>query len=68
MAEITLHVFQLLQWKYAIRCEARGMRHSSGRSVKAHAARMLGLRPSTPADVVIARIEEVLAAGKAVTP
>lgn len=36
--------FQLLQWKYAIKLERLGMKHSSGRSVRAHAARVLGCK------------------------
>lgn len=56
-------VFQLLQWKYAIKLEALGMRHSSGRSVRAHACRMLGLRPRTRADHVVKAIEAILVRG-----
>lgn len=37
-------VFQLLQWRSAMKLEALGMRHSSGRSVRAHAARVLGCK------------------------
>jgi len=54
--------FQLLQWKYAIRMEQRGMRHSSGRSVRKHAALALGLKANAKADEVIAAIEAALAA------
>jgi len=54
-------VFQLLQWKYAIRLESKGLRHSSGRSVRKFACGKLGLKPGTKADVVIARIDEILA-------
>lgn len=50
-------VFQLLQWKHAIRLEALGLRHSSGRSCRAHAARVLGVKRGEAA----ARIEALLA-------
>jgi hypothetical protein len=53
-------VFQLLQWKYAIRLEGAGLRHSSGRSVKAHAARKLGLSARAPRAEVLAKIESFL--------
>ena len=52
--------FQLLQWKYAVELESRGMKHSSGRSVRKHAALALGLPPRSPAEVVIAAINEQL--------
>lgn len=51
-------VFQLLQWKYAIELEAKGMRHSSGRSVYAHAKRVLGIKGNR--DKVIAHINKLL--------
>lgn len=51
-------VFQLLQWKYAIRLQMAGMKHSSGRSVRRHAAIKLGLKPNSKGDVVIAKIQE----------
>jgi len=54
--------FQLLQWKYAIRLEQAGMRHSSGRSVRKFAAQNLGLAANAKAPVVLAAIEEHLAA------
>jgi hypothetical protein len=52
--------FQLLQWKYAVGLESKGMRHSSGRSVRKHAALALGLPPRSPAALVIAAINEQL--------
>ncbi len=53
-------IFQLLQFKHAIRLEAIGMRHSSGRSVCAHAKRVLGLPRGMRRENVVARIEEIL--------
>lgn len=53
-------VFQLLQWKFAIKLEAKGMRHSSGRSVAKHARIVLGLPPRMKREAVIARIDEIL--------
>jgi hypothetical protein len=53
-----IRYFQLAQWKYAIQLESLGMRHSSGRSVTAHAKRQLGIRGNR--DKVLARIEELM--------
>lgn len=51
-------VFQLLQWKHAIRLEAKGLKHSSGRSVYAHAKRILGIKGNR--DKVLAHIQSLL--------
>ena len=56
-------IFQLLQWKYAIKLEKLGLRHSSGRSVRAHACRTLGLKPRMAAESVIGQIDAILARG-----
>lgn len=53
-------IFQLIQWRAAIRLEARGMRHSSGKSVRKFAALKLGLPANAKAEVVIAEIETYL--------
>lgn len=36
--------FTLLQWRAAIKLEAAGMKHSSRRSVTAHAKRLMGIK------------------------
>jgi hypothetical protein len=54
--------FTYLQWKFGIKLEQRGLRVKANRSVKAHAARMLGLSPRAKAEVVLAEIEKRLAA------
>jgi len=51
--------FQLLQWKYAIQLEAKGLKHSRG-SVIAHAARAFGLGPRAKRHVVLARVQDAL--------
>lgn len=51
-------VFQLLQWKYAIKLEAKGLRHSSGRSVYKHAKQKLGITGTR--DAVVAHIDSIL--------
>ena len=56
--EVTL--WQLLQWRAAVRLEAAGMRHSSGRSVRKHAALTLGLKASAKPEAGIAAIEALL--------
>jgi hypothetical protein len=50
--------FQLLQWKAAIKLEKLGMKHSSGRSVRKHAAIALGMPPFCKCDEVLAKIQE----------
>lgn len=60
-----IRAFHLLQWNYAIKLEAKGLKHSSGRSVRQYAAINLGLRPRTPAQQVIAEIDRKLAEIKA---
>ena len=52
--------FQLIQWKHAIRVEAKGLRFKGG-SVKAHAARRCGLGSRAKREAVLGRIEEELA-------
>lgn len=61
--------FQLMQWKAWLRMEIRrgkACRHSSGRSVKAHAARHFGLRARAPRELVLQHVEAALAACKQV--
>lgn len=52
--------YHLLAWKYAIKLEAKGLKHSSGKSVRVHAARYFGLSPRTPALQVIQLIDKEL--------
>jgi hypothetical protein len=51
-------IFQLLQWKYAIKLESKGLKHSRG-SVTAHAKRVLGI--SGKREKVLAYIETLIA-------
>ena len=51
-----MHTFTLLQWKYAIKLESLGMRHSSRRSVRTHASRVLECKPAE----VEQKIEDLL--------
>ena len=60
MENVTVVPFQLLQWKHAIRLEGKGLKHSSGRSVKAHAARHFGMSPRIKREKVLELIEAVL--------
>lgn len=53
-------VFQLLQWKHAIPLEGIGLRHSSRRSVCAHAKRMLGLPPRLRREKVVSILTQML--------
>ncbi len=65
MAAHTLNVspFQLLQWKHAIRLEAKGIRVAR-RSVNAHAARAFGLPKRSKRPLVLAHVEAALEAVK----
>lgn len=49
--------FQLLQWKYAIKLEAKGLKNSRG-SVTAHAKKKLGIKGSR--NKVLAIIQKLL--------
>ena len=57
--------FQVLQWQHAVKLEAIGLRHSSGRSVRKHACQMLGLPTRTPHAEVSARCAALVAEAKA---
>lgn len=57
---IRIPTFQLLQWKAAIKLEAKGMRHSSGRSVLRFAKQALGLSPMMKAEGVVQAITTIL--------
>ena len=54
--------YQLLQWKHAIRLEAKGLRVSHGRKVTPHVRRFFGLRPRAPVSEVLEHVEAALAA------
>ena len=41
-------LYMYAQWRAALRMEAVGLKHSSGRSVRAHVARHFGLSTRTP--------------------
>jgi hypothetical protein len=62
-ATTRIPLWQLLQWKAAIRLERLGMKHSSGRSVRKHAAEALGMRPMAPASAVLSRIQALIDIG-----
>lgn len=49
---------QLAALKGAVRLEKRGMRHSSGRSMRARAARLMGLSPGAKHETVINALEK----------
>jgi len=56
--------FQLMQWKFAVKMEAKGLRVTSGRKVTPHAAKAFGLRPRAKAELVLEHIEAAIAACK----
>lgn len=49
---------QLAALKGAVRLEKLGMRHSSGRSMRARAARLMRLRPGAKHDTVINALQK----------
>lgn len=52
--------FQLLQWKHALRLEAKGMTMSGGRKVSTHLRKLLGLPRTYPASNLAVWVERVL--------
>jgi len=52
-------VFQMIQWKHAIGLEAQGIK-VTGRSVRAHVCRGLGLRPRSPHADLVELIDELI--------
>lgn len=57
----TTPLFQLYQWKAAIKLEALGMKHSSGRSVRLHACRVLGIALNLKHEGVIEELKKIIA-------
>lgn len=60
----TVPMFQLLQWKYAIKLEEKGIKVAR-RSVRTFACKALGLKPRTKHAEVVAHINEVLRRARA---
>lgn len=54
------NVFQLLQWKAALRLEAKGFKLSRGRSVAAHIKKLAGLKKSTKIEALQELIEGLI--------
>lgn len=52
-------VYQLIQWKHAIKLEAKGIRVAR-KSVNAHAGKVFGLGPRAKREVVLEHIEKAL--------
>jgi hypothetical protein len=57
---VEVPLFQLLQWRAAIKLEAKGMKHSSGRSVTAHVRRTLSIPRSMPREDIVAFLAAVI--------
>lgn len=60
MSNVEVSVFQLIQFKAAIKLEKVGLKHSSGRSVAAHVKKSFKLPRNTSHDVLITMIESIL--------
>lgn len=54
-------VFQLLQWKHALKLEKVGMTMSRGRKVSTHLRKLMGLKRTASVDYLIEWVELVLA-------
>lgn len=52
--------FTLAAAKGAIKMESRGLKHSSGKSVRKHYALLLGIKPGTKAEIVMDEIQKRL--------
>lgn len=57
--------FHWIQLRAALKCEKAGMRHSSGRSAKATAAKELGMKRNSSFDDLISAINRKLNDGQA---
>ncbi len=53
-------VFQLLQWKHALKLEKLGMTMSRGRKVSTHLRKLMGLKRSASIDYLLTWVESVL--------
>ena len=56
-----IKMYYLLAWRGAIKLEALGVKHSSGRSVTAHVKKVLGIKGNR--DKVLAELERRIAEG-----
>ncbi len=52
--------FQLLQWKHALRLEAKGLTMSGGRKVSTHLRKLMGLPRSYPIEQLQVWVEDTL--------
>jgi hypothetical protein len=57
---ITVSAWQLLQWKHALRLEAKGMTMSRGRKVSTHLRRLMNLKRNTPVSYLSEWVEGAL--------
>ena len=57
----TTSLFQLLQWKHALRLEAKGMTLSRGQKVSTHLKRLMNLKRNTPISYLSEWVEGALA-------
>ena len=57
---LTTTAFQLLQWKHALRLEAKGITMSRGRKVSTHLRKLLGQKRNFPIADLLAWVESTL--------
>jgi hypothetical protein len=53
-------LFQLIQWKHALRLEEAGLKLSRGRSVSAHVKKTFGFPRNTKRSVLVKWLDSVL--------
>lgn len=58
-------IFQLLQWKHALRLEKVGLKMSGGRKVSTHLRGLLGVKRTYPIDDLQTWVEDTLNAVEA---
>lgn len=54
--------FQLVAWRAALKCEKNGMKHSSGKTLRPHLKKVLGLKLKLrdPHDLYIAEVQKII--------
>ena len=57
---ITTSVFQLIQWKHALKLETKGLTMSRGRKVSTHLKKLMGLKRTTKHEYLLEWVESVL--------
>lgn len=57
---LTTTVFQLLQWKHALKLEKVGLKMSGGRKVSTHLRKLLGVKRTYPIDALEQWVQDTI--------